>query len=70
MSSLKDVDDVCVKYPVGRETVVVKRALNMHVIVDDSERQRENIFHIICHVHNKVYSLIIDSHNCTNLAST
>jgi hypothetical protein len=37
MSSLEDVDDICVKYPVGRETVVVKRALNMHVIMDDSE---------------------------------
>jgi len=43
-----------------REVFVVRRALNMHVKVDDLEGQRENIFHTRCNVQNKVCSLIID----------
>jgi hypothetical protein len=49
---------------------VVRRALNMHVKVDDLEGQMENIFRIRCHVHNKVCSLIIDGGSFTNVAST
>ena len=37
MPPLKDVDDVCVEYPVKREALIVRRALNMHAKVDDSE---------------------------------
>jgi hypothetical protein len=33
-----------------RETLVMMRALNMHVKVDDLENQMENIFHMRCHV--------------------
>ena len=42
----------------------------MYVKVDDLEGQRQNIFHTRCHDHNKVYNLIIDGGNCTNIAST
>jgi hypothetical protein len=70
MPPLEDADNVCVRYPVEGEALVVMRALNMHVKVDDSEGQRENIFHTRCHVHNKVCSLIIDGDSCTNIAST
>jgi hypothetical protein len=37
MSSLENADDVCVKYPVEREKFVVRRALNMHIMVDASK---------------------------------
>ena len=37
MSQLKDVDDVCVEHPVEGEALMVRRALNTHVKLDDSE---------------------------------
>jgi len=37
MPPLKNVNDVYVEYLVERETLVVRRALNMHVKVDDLE---------------------------------
>ena len=37
MPPLKNVNDVYVEYLVEKETLVVRRALNMHVKVDDSE---------------------------------
>ena len=37
MSPLKDADDVCVEYLVEGEELMVKRELNMHVNMDDSE---------------------------------
>jgi hypothetical protein len=49
---------------------VVRRALNIHVKVDDLKDQKKNIFHIKCHVHNKTCSLIIDGGSCTNVANT
>ena len=67
---LEDVDNVYVKCPVKGEALVVRRTLNMHIKVDDSEGQRENIFHTRCHVYYKVCSLIIDSGSCINVAST
>jgi hypothetical protein len=70
MPPLEDANDVCVEYPVEEEALVVTRALNMHVKVDDLEGQRENIFHMRCHVHNKVYNLIIDGGSHTNVAGT
>jgi hypothetical protein len=70
MPPLDDADDVYVEYLVEGETLVVRRTLNMHVKVNDSKCQRENIFHMRCHIHNKVYNLIIDGGNCSNIAST
>jgi hypothetical protein len=37
MPLLKDADDVCVEYPVEGDELMVRRALNMHVNVDDLE---------------------------------
>ena len=34
------------------------------------EQQRENIFHIRCHINNKVCSMIIDGGSWTNVAGT
>jgi hypothetical protein len=70
MPPLEDVDDVCLEYLVEGEALVVRRAINMHVKVDDLKGQRANIFHTRYHVHNKIYSLIIDSGSCTNVIST
>jgi hypothetical protein len=35
----------------------------------DVDQQRENIFHIRCHIQNKVCSIIIDGGSCANVAS-
>jgi len=40
MSPLEDADDVRVEYLVDGEALVVRRALNMHVNVDDSKGHR------------------------------
>ena len=69
MSPLKDADDVCVEFSVERETLVVRRALNVHVKVDDLKGQRENIFHVRCHVQNKIFSVIINCGSYTNVDS-
>jgi hypothetical protein len=37
MPPLEDVDDVCLEYLVKGEALVVRRAINMHVKVDDLE---------------------------------
>jgi len=37
MPLLNDVDDACVEYLVEGEALVVRRALDMHVNVDNSE---------------------------------
>jgi hypothetical protein len=63
-------DDDGVVYPVTGESLVARRALNIHIKVDDTEQQKENIFHTRCHVNNKVCSMIIDGGSCTNVAST
>jgi hypothetical protein len=65
MPSLTDANDECVLNILLRGVLVVKRALDMHVKVGGLEVQRKNIFHIRCHVQNKVYSLIIDNGNFT-----
>jgi hypothetical protein len=45
-------DDDGVVYPVTGESLVGRRALNIHIKVDDAEQQRKNIFHTRCHVNN------------------
>ena len=49
---------------------MAKCALSAQVKENDTEQQRENIFHTRCHINNKVYSMIIDGESCTNVAST
>ena len=39
-------------------------------VKENDEVQRDNIFHIRCHIQNKVCSVIIDGGSCTNVAST
>ena len=63
-------NDDGVVYPVTGGFLVARRALNTHIKVNDTEQQRENIFHTRCHVNNKVCSMIIDGRSCTNVAST
>ncbi|GKV07030.1 hypothetical protein SLEP1_g18841 [Rubroshorea leprosula] len=58
-----------VEYAVDGELLVTRRALNVQAKEDD-EVQRDNIFHMRCHVKNKVCSVIIDGGSCTNVAST
>jgi hypothetical protein len=62
-------DDDGVVYLVTGESLVARRAFNTHIKVDDAVQQRENIFHIRCHVNNKVCSMIIDGGSCINMAS-
>ena len=45
-----------------------RRALNIQIKVDETDQQKENIFHTRCNV-NKVCSMIIDGGSCTNVAS-
>jgi hypothetical protein len=63
-------DEDGVVYPVTGESLVARCALNTHIKVDDTEQQRENIFHTRCHVNNKVCRMILDRGSCTNVAST
>jgi hypothetical protein len=70
MPALEDVEkEEKLEFAVG-ESLVSRRALNTQVKVDDSEQQRENIFHTRCYVNDKVCSMIIDGGSCTNVAST
>lgn len=52
-----------------KECLVVHRALNAYPKLDDHEQHRENIFHIHCMINGKVYTMIIDSSYCANVAS-
>ena len=67
MPSLEDADDE--EHAVQGELMVARRALSVQD-KEDSEMQRDNIFHTRCHVQNKVCSVIIDGGSCTNVAST
>jgi len=69
MPPLEDIDDVYVGYLVEIETLVVMRALNIHIKIDGLEDQKENMFHTRFRVQNKIYNLIIDGGNCTNITS-
>jgi hypothetical protein len=69
MPLLKDTCDDDVEYPVEGESLVVRRALSAQVKEDDMKQQRENIFHIRCHINNKVCSMIIIEGSCTNVTS-
>ena len=70
MPPQKDANDVCVKYSVEEEKLVVRRALDMHAKVDASKSQRDNIFHTRYHVQNKVRILITNGASFTNIANT
>ncbi|GKV53063.1 hypothetical protein SLEP1_g59611 [Rubroshorea leprosula] len=67
MPPLEDANDG-VEYAVDGELLVTRQALNVQAKEDD-EVQRDNIFHMRCHVKNKVCSVIIDGGSCINVAS-
>ena len=50
--------------------MVIRRTLQVHVKEDETNQQRENIFHTPCYVQSKVCGLIIDSGSCVNVCST
>ncbi|CAA0806190.1 Unknown protein, partial [Striga hermonthica] len=52
--------------PKHGELLVVRRALNMQIKVEEAEKQRENIFHTRCLVLGKVCMLIVDGGSCAN----
>ena len=52
------------------KSLVIRRTLQVQVMEDESNQQRENIFHTRYYVQSKVYGLIIDSGSCINVCST
>lgn len=67
LPTLEDTSDV--KYSVDGELLVVRRALSVQVKQDENI-QCENIFHINCHVNNKVYNMMLDRGSCINVVSS
>lgn len=67
LPTLEDTSDV--KYSVDGELLVVRRALSVQV-KEDENIQCENIFHINCHVNNKVYNMMLDRGSCINVVSS
>src|SRR5262249_18364563 len=59
-----------IEYATGDVTLVARHALSAQMKTDESEQQRENIFHTRCQVKDKVCSMIIDGDSCTNVTST
>ena len=55
--------------PLEGDVLVVRRLLGA-LPKEDDDTQRENIFHTRFMVHNAIFSLIIDSGSCANIAST
>jgi DNA-directed RNA polymerase subunit M/transcription elongation factor TFIIS len=49
------------------ESLVISRTLHVQVKEDETNQQRENIFHTRCYVQSKVCGLIIDSGSCVNV---
>jgi hypothetical protein len=56
---LKGYNDEDVEYLVEGESLVIRSAFKVQIKEYDVEQQRKNIFHTRCHIHNKVYSMII-----------
>ena len=68
MPPLEDSDGDELALPV-EESLVIRRTLQVQVKEDDTNEQRENIFHTRCYVQSKVCGLIIDSGSCVNVCS-
>ncbi|RDX69073.1 hypothetical protein CR513_51859, partial [Mucuna pruriens] len=65
-----DCSDVEVAEPVSGDILVTRRTLSIQPRECGEMEQCEHNFHIRCHINDKVCSMIIDSGNCTNVAST
>ena len=68
MPPLEDIDEDELALPVAG-SLVIRRTLQVQVMKDESNQQRENIFHTRCYVQSKVCGLIIDSGGCVNVCS-
>ena len=68
MPPLEDSDGDELALPV-EESLVIRRTLQVQVKEDDTNEQRENIFHTRCYIQRKVCGLIIDSGSCVNVCS-
>jgi hypothetical protein len=66
---LEDSDGDELALPV-EEFLVIRRTLQVQVKEDETNQQRENIFHTHCYVQSKVCGLIIDSGSSVNVCST
>ena len=66
MEEEEEVEEMPTNTPLGLG-LVVRRALTIRIHKDDA--QPENIFYTPCQVKNRVYSLVIDSESCANIAS-
>ena len=69
MPPLEDIDEDELALPVAG-SLVIRHTLQVQVIEDESNKQRENIFHTRCYVQSKVCGLIIDSRSHVNVYST
>ena len=69
MPPLEDSDEDDLALPVA-ESLVIRRTLQVQIKEDESNQQRENIFHTCCYMQSKVCGLIIDSGSCVNVCST
>jgi hypothetical protein len=67
MPPLKNASDL--EYAVGDKVLVIRRSLSVQTKEDDVKQQKENIFHTICLINDKVCSMIIDNGSFTNVAS-
>ena len=70
MPPLEECSDFEVEEPVHGDLLVTRRTLSIQPKDDGDEEQREHIFHTRCHMKGKVCTLIIDSGNCINVASS
>ena len=71
MHALEDAsDDEGAAYLLDNLSLVSRRALTAQIAEDETEQQRENIFHTRCSVNGRSCSMIIDGGSCTNVAST
>ena len=69
MPSLEDSDGDELTLPIV-ESLVIRHILQVQIKEDETNQQRENIFHTRCYVQSKVCGLIIDSESCINVCST
>jgi len=52
------------------ESLIIRHTLQVHIKEGNNDQQRENIFHKLCYVQNKVYSLIIDNESYANIPNS
>ncbi|KAJ4710331.1 Transposon Ty3-I Gag-Pol polyprotein [Melia azedarach] len=69
MPPLADCSDIEIEEPVHGDLLITRKTLSIQPKDDVDVEQREHIFHTICHVKDKVCTMIIDSGSCTNVAS-